>query len=121
MAELLVVFAVGLSSTVAGSLSQLVADVVQLVSLLRQIAVKACLVLSTLLLTSVVAFIVLRRLEPVAPAAAAAAAAGEVSPRPPPHGHLGDAADGPAADAASVADRTCSKTAQRMPFSETHV
>jgi len=119
MAELLVVFAVGLSSTVAGSLSQLVADVVQLVSLLRQIAVKACLVLSTLLLTSVVAFIVPRRPEPVAPAAAAAA--GEVSPRPPPHGHLGDAADGPAADAASVADRTCSKTAQRMPFSETHV
>ena len=118
-------------------MSRLAADVLLLVSVLRQIAAKACVVFSAGLLTSVAAFIVLRRLEPVLPVAvasssAAATAGREESPGPRPLRHRRDdvvagvvsspaggdgSSDGRATDAA-IGDRT---VAQRMPFSETHV
>ena len=117
-------------------MSQLGSDVVRLVSVLRQIAVKTCIVFSAALLTSVVAFVVLRRLEPVLPVAIAsssAAAGREDSPGAPCRDDVlaagvissaaGSTGDGRATDEA-IADRTSSddvKMAHRMPFSETHV
>jgi len=112
-------------------------NIVQLVSILRQIAIKTCFVFSAGLLTSIVAYVVLRRLEPPVPVAVdtAAEATGEESPGPRPgRGHeetvnntiastAGSLSDGGAAGAV-IADRTSSidiKMAHRMPFSETHV
>jgi len=127
-----------LSSTFAATMSRVAADVLLLVSVLRQIAAKACVVFSAGLLTSVAAFIVLRRLEPVLPVAvassAAAAAGREESPGPRPLRHRRDdvvagvvsstAGDGSSDGRATDDGRTYSadvSVAHRMPFSETHV
>ena len=113
-------------------------DVVQLVSVVRQIAIKACVVFSAGLLVSIAAFIALRRLEPPdVTVIVASAAAREGSPGPRPAQRCDKAVTGPVTSpgvgspgddrvaGAVIADRTCCsdvKVAHRMqPFSETHV
>ena len=125
----------GLVSALTDVGGRLSYDVVQLVSVVRQIAIKTCVVLLAGLLTSVAAFVVLRRLEPDVPVAIAVADAGEDSPGPRPtqggdepvtgtvaSGSCGSG-DCRAADTV-IADRTYCidvKMSNRMPFSETHV
>jgi len=124
----------GMVSVFAEVGSRLVADVVRLVSVLRQIAVNACLVFSAGLITSAAAFIVLRRLEPpnhITVATAAMAATRENSPAPRPVQRNEDSVANiitPSSIAGAATDAVISdrnsidiKMAHRMPFSETHV
>ena len=111
-------------------------DVIQLVSVLRQIAIKTCVVFSVGLLASVAAFVVRRRLEPDVSLTITTAAAREEPPGTQPAQRSEDvvtstitsdacsSGDGRITGTSTVADRTnCidTKTTHRMPFSETHV
>jgi len=127
---------VGLASTFADVGQRLGDDVVQLVSVLRKITVKACIVFSTGLLVSVVAFIVQRCLEPSSPVVVAVVAVKEtLGPRP---AVQHDDATTPVVNSSTtidsvdggivntvIADRTSKpvdvKTTRRMQFSETNV
>ena len=82
---LLYIFKAGLVSAFIDVGDRLGSDVVQLVSVVRQIAIKACVVFSAGLLVSVAAFIALRRLEPpdvTVIVASATAREGSPGPRP---------------------------------------
>ena len=129
----------GLVSAFINVGGRLGSDVVQLVSVVRQIAIKACVVFSAGLIVSIAAFIALRRLEPEVPVTVATAAAREGSPGPRPaqrcdkkvvtntitsSSGAGSSGDDRVAGAA-IADRHhCAdvKVTHRMQlFSETHV
>ena len=112
--------------------ARLGSDVIQLVVVLRRIAVNTCVVFSAGLFTSIAAFIALRRLEPpVRLGVVTAASAREDSPGPRHDDTVANivtsatasSVDGGATDTviADLANSSDIKMARRMPFSETHV
>lgn len=116
----------GLVSLLMDVASRLGSDVIQLSSVVRQIAIKSCVVFSAGLFTSIVAFILLRRLEPAnVPVTFSSEPIGPIQRPLTSTITLGRSDDGRMGTGSVVADRTnrtdIKIASNRLPFSETNV